>query len=421
MSLPKKVSKDYIVKLITDIMLGRRGTNTDGFELFEKQILVVDEAGKRKAYLADENQVLKPLSVEGMAAEILRYVDTIQDASILIDHDLANKIAKTYLIRAIPIDPEDIKLVRAVGDPGYCHFRQPYNLLEDVSYEQFKESCPLFADWLDRIAFNKEGLVHFIGSIFDEDSYNQQYLVLKGSGGDGKGSLLNCLYEFFGPLYAASFMTRIRDKDWTSTTYQKRVVAFPDAQCLRNLNEEVFKSITGGNSVAYRGLYEREFTARTDAKFIICTNEEVDVSGMLSDSRRRIYCEIKPPTGPTPNYQKELIEESQVFFSYCHSEYLKNCARDLPILTDASVEAYLLDNSYDEYEAFFDQYLAPNGSVKRGLVHQLFKHQVSRNGKEFKRFKLYLERVHGVTEVRMDGCRRFKGVCIRSAVRSLTN
>jgi phage/plasmid-associated DNA primase len=319
------------------------------------------------------------------------------------------------------MDTEQVKLSRKADEPGYCHFRQPYNLLENVTEEQFHESCPLFSDWINRVTLNRDAFIHFIGSIFENNSYNQQYLVLKGSGGDGKGSLLNCLHKFFGPIYAASFMSRILHKDWTSTTYQKRLVTFPDAQNLKHLNEEVFKAITGGNPVPYRGLYEKEFTGVSKAKFIVCTNEDVDVSGMLSDSRRRIYCEIKPAQKATPNYQEDLIEESQVFFSYCHTQYLKHCSQGLPIATDATVEDYLLEESYDDFDSFFCQYMAPNGSVKRGDVNQLFKHQVSRDGREFKRFKRYLQRVHGVTEIRIDGVRRLKGVCIRSAVRSLRN
>lgn len=412
MTVQKKTSKDKLVKDIVDVMLGRRGFASDGYLPWGKTILVVDDHGRRKPYTANDNEILSPLTVEGVAAEILRYIDKLDDSTILIDHDLALKIAKTYILRATPIPTPPI--VRENHEQGYCLHRYPYHLSEFVEPSEFRSQCPNFANWVDRISRNKEAVVRFIGSLFDPYSYNQQYLVLKGHGGDGKGAFLNCLERFFGPTYAASFTTRMLDKDWTATTYQKRVVAFPDAQNLKFLNYEVFKAITGGNTVQFRNLYEKSFTAVSEAKFIVCTNEEVDVTGMMSDSRRRIFAEISPPERTTPGYQKALYRESPIFFGYCLSQYLTHCEQGMPIETENGVEDYLEANSYDEFESFFDSYLVPHGSMRRSELFRLFKGQVSRFTKDFARFKRYLKKEHGAEEVRMDGKWRLKGVTLRA-------
>lgn len=420
MKITNKTPKDKIIKHICNVMLGRAGNGRDGFAPWDNPIVVTETGGVRSAFLVGEEKVLSPISQDCIAALVIRYCDEQNIKNLTIEAEMAKKIARTFLLSKEVLGDDEVKLFRQMDEPGYCHFRQPYNILENVSYEQMEGCCPNFAGWVRRIRFNKEALIHFIGSIFEEDSYNQQYLVIKGQGGDGKGSLLNCLHKFFGPLYGSSFTSRIKDRDWTATTYRKRVVTFPDAQSMKFLNYEIFKSITGGNSVPYRNLYEKEHHGISEAKFIVCTNEDVDVTGMLSDARRRIYCEIEPPKKVTPNYQAELMEESQIFFSYCHSEFVKNCQKDLPISTDKSVELLLEENSYDEYDFFFDQYLAPNGSVKRGDVHQLFKHQISRSGRDFNKFKRYLTKVHGVQEIRIDGKWRLKGVCIRANAHSMS-
>jgi len=412
----KKLKDKEIISLMTEVMLGNRGFNSDGLLAWQNEIIVVKDGGKKRAYLADENKVLEPIDIEGIVSEILSYKRANTDVDFHLDYDLAAKIARTYISSAIPIEPP--APVLGFEDDGYCFHRHPYMLLDEINTDTMLSVCPLFAEWIERVKTNREALIHFIGSIFVADSYNQQYLILKGSGRDGKGSLLQCLSDFFGPTFTVSYSDRVKAKEWTSDTYGKRVVAFPDAQYLSFANTEVFKGITGGDPVSYRFLYEKAFTGVSDAKFIICTNEDVDVTMMASDKRRRIFAEIT--TGQNRlDYVKELKEEAPTFFSWCRAEYLRNCDISMPIPTDESVEISLEDNSVDLFDEFFDQYLCNAGSCRRSYVYQLFYSQFSKSRKEWRRFKTYLAKYHNAEEKRLDGRWRFTGVSVRALNHSL--
>lgn len=411
MTVQKKTSKDKLVKEIVDVMLSKRGFASDGYLPWAKQILVVmDPGGKRQPYLADEKQILSPISVEGVAAEILRYVDLHDDTTLLIDHDLAVKIAKTYLLRATPIDPPE--MVRDVDEPGYCLHRHPYKLLDAINADAVEGACPLFWDWTQRIVVNREAVICWIGSLFVPDSYNQQYCILKGRGMDGKGALLNCLADFFGPLYASTFGEKVKGERWTTSTHNKRLVAFPDAQKLEFLNSEVFKAITGGNPVPFRFLYQEEFSAPTAAKFLICTNEDVDVTGMFSDRRRRVYAEMVSAGSATPDYMEQLKEEAQIFFSWCQSEYLAKCNKGLPILIDDSVEDEMEDEAKDEFRAFVDRYCNVGWSkeVQQADLYRWFRQHHDTSKKSWRRFKNFLTDDLNASMVRVNNQRKWKGI-----------
>jgi len=408
----KKDSKDKIIKTIVDVMLGHRGLDgKDGFSPWAHKIMVVcDPSGKRKPCIADDDQVITLLTVEGVASEILAYIDS-NHTDYLVDHDLATKIVKTYLLRATPI--EDVSLTREINEPGYCYHRQPYNMLQwEITEEEMQGTCELFHEWLGRVKHNKQAVVHWLGSLFVPQATNQQYLVLKGEGMDGKGALLNCLADFFGPTFASTFGEKVKGDRWTTSTLNKRVVAFPDAQNLAFLNSEVFKSITGGNPVPYRFLYQEEFSAPSEAFFIVCTNEDVDVTGMKSDRRRRIYAEMESARTQVKDYQQNLKDEAQIFFSYCRQQYLKNCEIGMPIPVDDSVEDNLEADSWDQFDLFFEDHLTnrPEGSMPRADLYHMFINNCDRRNMMFKRFKYYLRKKWGAEEKRIDGIWRIKGV-----------
>lgn len=400
-SRKRPTAKETISTMVA-VMNGKRGFGNDGLEPWPESYLVVQESdGRRRAYQSDDQKVLSEISIDGIAAGIYRYNYGHQDPPFDIDVDLATKIAKTYLISSKVID--EPKLVREFDEPGYCFHRHPYILLDNVCDEAMEGCCPLFSDMLGRIKYNREAFACFIGSLFVENSPMQQYLVLKGEGGDGKSSMLNRLAEFFGPTYAASSSEKVKSLRWTTDTYQKRVVAFSDAQNLSFLNSEIFKTLTGGDSVSYMPLYKNAFTGRSEAKVIVCTNDDVDVTGMLSDRRRRIYVEIGAPESVTPFYEKELAEESQVFFSWCRWKYLQKYGdQQQAIEVEGWVENELEENSWDHFDAFFDQYCKPGGNCRRADVYRLFKNVCSRDNKEFKKFKYYLRKRYAVNEKRLD-------------------
>jgi putative DNA primase/helicase len=306
-------------------------------------------------------------------------------------------------------------MVRAIGEPGYCLHRHPYVLLGGIDDAMVEGACPHFWDWAQRIKINRDAVIKFIGSIFVDGSYNQQYLILKGEGQDGKGAMLNCLADFFGPLYAATFSDKVKTERWTTSTYNKRLVAFPDAQNLSFANLEVFKAITGGDSVPFRFLYQEEFSATSKAKFILCTNEDVDVTMMKSDRRRRIYAEMKTASSITSNYLAELKEEAQIFFSWCRTKFLEECELDSPVPVDNSVEDELESDALEEFCGFVDKFCKLGGgeTIVQGELYKWFRQCYSKDKRDWRKFKYYMQRELGCTWQRLNNKRVWRGITMK--------
>jgi hypothetical protein len=405
MSKAKKgPTRTEIIDTLVKVMLRQKGFGSDGLDPWAGDILIArDEKGQRKAYLADENKVVKEYSTDGVAACVMEYLETHTNGQpYMVDYDTAVKIAKTYISRAPAI--ETPPLIREVDEPGYCFHRQPYTMLTNIPDDIMRGSCPLMSGLLDRIQTNREAFIHFIGSLFVPGSYNQQYLVLKGEGRDGKGTLSHILHQFFGPTYATSYTDAIKSKFWTSdAVMHKRLLVFPEAHDLDFLNTEKMRAVTGGDNLCYEAKYQRPYVGENHVKVIVCTNDEVEITGKKSDRRRRIYCEMAGEAPYEPNYAQEMAEEAQVFFSWCRQRYLEAC-EDIgaPIATDIQLEDNMERESYGEFDLFFEkELLAVSGSIVRSMdLHDKFKVLVSRDNKQYQRFKRYLKRVHNIDRKR---------------------
>ncbi|MEN0060237.1 MAG: hypothetical protein AAGB31_15470, partial [Bdellovibrio sp.] len=115
---------------------------------------------------------------------------------------------------------------------------------------------PTWDQFISRCGSNGEPLMAFIWSLLNKDDKSQQYLLLKGDGEDGKGSLIRWLNKIFNDQLVGLSVT---DK-WPALCVGRRVGVFNDINNTAIVLSSQFKQITGRDKVSIEQKYEKTFS-----------------------------------------------------------------------------------------------------------------------------------------------------------------
>lgn len=252
---------------------------------------------------------------------------------------------------------------------------------------------------------NKEAIKCFFGSLFFEDSNNQQYLWIYGTGNDGKGSLNRFLARVFGNSYASKSPPMRGDKFWTHGLLNKRLIVFPDCNNQSFITSGLFKSITGGDVIGVEAKGQMAFSVLLICKLLILSNGKPAVSSEKSDRRRLIYSEAKDRQEDLweKDFEPRLWAEGGAFLSSCIALYLEKCPNREPIKADhTEIEEHI----QEEVEVSFHEILSANFFISfdgQDSIYWLTPIELERKLKPilpqyYKRmeFRNWLERVHGI-------------------------
>ena len=275
-------------------------------------------------------------------------------------------------------------------DKGLCFNRLPWD------YDEPGFS-PLFNELMRRTS-NAEALMCFIGSLFFEESDQQQYVWLYGTGKNGKGSLARFLKKCFGQACAGGLqIPRMDDKFWTASLIGKRLGIFPDANNAKFVRSSLFKSLTGEDTISIERKFKESVDVKLNTKFIFISNNKPDIVDEVSDMRRVIYCEVKPIEETFNRYEDVLWEEGGRFLSDCIQLYRKKVRQHGTIPTDTSQIAEIATANDDDYESIVEASLdvgSPTFRCKASHLVRIAKAHGVR-GHEYKKFIKFLVRKYG--------------------------
>lgn len=301
------------------------------------------ENGMRLLTLIDKSEVCRFVSDDKLIGDVLSYMEGTPECDPLPKN--AKVVAEAFRLTADPM--ETPKTVRFLGDSGTCFHRLPFDP------DPYGGDVPIFTELLERTS-NKEALMHWIGSLFVEDSNRQQYVWLYGEGNNGKGALMRFLQKCFGPAFLSTEPPERDDKFWNINLLDKRLVAFPDCNNHRFPVSQKFKMISGDDPIFMRPLFKQGFSATISCKFIFGSNDKPSISSQCSDTRRVIYCEMGPIVNEIdPEYEQKLWTEAPVVIGTCIEEYKRTYKDHRPIKTDENVLGAVIDESEAELEAVF--------------------------------------------------------------------
>lgn len=382
---------------------------------------LVDPEGHSLIYEEANNGIVHLVSHERVEHVVALYWEILNKANLsntflgFLAADDATKTRRLWLITA-PARKDPFPLVTWASDSRPSLHKIPF---DPMSPEDIYCQTPLFDEMMARTT-NAETLKAFIGSIFDEQSFRQQYLWIYGGGRNGKGALIRCLGDLLAHVYTSEEAPSKESKHWTSGLLNKRLVVFADCNDTRFIIGGRFKSLTGGDKIRVEIKQKSIFSADIPAKYIFTSNDRPSISSSAADLRRIIYCYIAAVKDGVeiPDYEEQLKLEVPAFISACWHQYQTategNPRRKLEVSNQAEVQD-LARSSEHEYEAFVDgrinvvsypdtvcfntrAYIRPE-RMKELMILSGFKTNIERDG-----LRKYLERVHGIVCKRINVC-----------------
>ncbi|MEZ0208721.1 MAG: DUF5906 domain-containing protein [Candidatus Paceibacterota bacterium] len=275
---------------------------------------------------------------------------------------------------------------------------------------------PTFDNFISRCGSNGPALMAFIWSIF-EDVEVQQYVLMRGEGKDGKGSLMRLIERLVGSR--AYHGASSQDKHWVAKLVGKRVAFWADVNSTAFVMSEQFKSVTGGDKVTVEDKYKVSFSTKLDFRAFIATNNEPELTSKKSDLRRIIYVQVDELPTPIENYEEKLQAEAAGILHKCREQFNK--------LYNQTIKEIKCDDTLarDKAAAFEIEF--------SGLVHQCFEigpefetlneevfnevRMVFKFTSRYGQFKNWLAREYGITEEKVKLSGRGKPVKILKGIK----
>ncbi len=357
------------------------------------------EEGSRIPMIVDDELALRVVGVKALQKDVLTYTDRQLGGrpDFTLKPQQAKEAAEYYLLSTDPVPSSDIKITRWKDEPGYTYRRLPW--IKKVG------PCPSWDTLLSRMT-NEQAFRDWIGTLFFEESYLQNYVWIYGGGGDGKGAINRFLAKVFGASYRSKqspMVGQARDKFWTYGLLGARLVVFPECDDPKFVTNGLFKSLTGGDPVDVEAKGSMSFTVNLMAKYLILSNKLPVISLAPSDLRRIIFCEIAPSAGIDLTFEQKLWEEGGFFLSRCVEQYLSSYPQHGPLADEKEAIQDLAATCEEEFSEIFNQWFSLDTTTyvtPRQMV-DIVSAEWPRDRKQQHHFRAWLDNKHGIRRKRV--------------------
>lgn len=358
------------------------------------QFEVVDDGkGIRKLLLVNDNREVTYIEDDFLINHLINYA-----AKFMVTNEdyiwmPAEAKACCRIFKAKSAIPEPKKFAWR-DDKDLCFKRLPFEHEDKEHYNH-----PYFDMLLDNIISDKDIFMDFIGSIFINNSSNQNYLWAYGLGGDGKGSFFSIIEHLLGSTCISLNIPTPQDQHWGEFLLGKRVGIFSDVNNLTWTTSGLFKMLTGDDSIPVNPKFEKHFSIKPRMKFIFASNFRPSISSLIADKRRLVFCEFKPvPREEYDNMSEKLIGEAQEIVNHCVQGYLRRYPKYTPLVS--KLNTAMVEELASHAEEDFAEVLESSFEIKEGwytLPSQLNKVMKDKhNTIERGRFTHWLEAKYGI-------------------------
>lgn len=339
--------------------------------------------------------VVTESSIEGLV-EIA--ADELKSNGITLGKSKVEEVVRTWEMNAKPINdlPKSFSL-----DPTELTFNF-------ISLDIADGPCPTFDSFIARCGANGPALMAYIWSIF-ENAEIQQYVLMRGEGRDGKGSLLRLIEKLVGPK--AYHGNSVKDEHWVAKLVGKRVAVWSDVNSTAFVMSDLFKQVTGGDRVTVTEKHKPSYSARLDFRTFIATNNEPELTSRNSDLRRILYVEVAEASH-IPNYEESLLSEAAAILFKCRQKFAelyntekKEIICDMSMASDKAAEFEIEFSTI--LEKCFD--LGPNYQELNETVFFEIREYFKFTSR-YTQWKKWLNRQYGIKEVqeKVEGQKRPK-------------
>lgn len=369
-----------------NILLFDLKTEINGGSLGFKCHVVKDKRGVANAVVVNENRevfyVDDAYIIDGLLNKFEQSMKS--DSTFALNYNDAKHACSIW--KSTDSIPEPKKL-GWLSDTELCFKRLSFDYEKKDQYKH-----PYFDQLLNKIISDKEAFMDFIGSIFVEDSSNQNYLWCYGQGADGKGSIFNMLQVLLGEVCTSLFIPKERDAHWAEQLLGKRLGIFSDVNNMTWTTSGFFKMLTGGDYIPINPKNKSHYSILPNMKFIFASNFKPEITSKTADKRRLIYCEFEPADFTVyENLGEKLVKESKEIINHCVSGYLKRYTNRTPIVSD--LNSKFVDDLAKDSEEDFHIFLEEKFQIKKScyVTPSQMNTIIKENHIDRKRFLQFLE------------------------------
>lgn len=305
---------DFVVQSSKDLLIKGRAFHA-----------VWDE--KRGLWSRDEMDVARMVD-----EDLTRYAEEMEAIPMLMSSYESNSW-KSYKQYVASLDDSDAELDQTLTFADDVPDRKKY-ASRRLEYSLTDVPCPAWNELIGTLyePEEREKLEWAIGSIVSGDSKkNQKFLVLYGSSGTGKSTILNVIEKLFDGYcvpFDAKAMTSAANSFALSPFKSNPLVAIQQDGDLSKIEDNTkLNSIVSHEVLTINEKYKSEFYARAIAFLFLGTNEPVKITGSKSGIIRRLI-DVRPSGNLIPNKQYHILM-NQIDFelgaiaNYCLGVYLK--------------------------------------------------------------------------------------------------
>lgn len=181
------------------------------------------------------------------------------------------------------------------------------------SYEA-KAKCPRWRKFLRQIFADDKGkiitLKQWFGYCLTTETFLQQFVIFKGSGGNGKSVVLSVLSELVGSLNMCAISLQKMENDFVLASLRDKLVNLcGEIKTSKLIDSETIKLLTGDDPITVDIKYKSAITFKPKAKHIFSTNELPKFRDKTQALRRRAVFLTFEQTFTGKNCNKNLTNE----------------------------------------------------------------------------------------------------------------
>ncbi len=306
------------------------------------------------------------------------------------------------------------------GVDGWCHKRFNFELRPNQPH-------PAWDEFLGRLS-NPEVFLAWVFSCFVAEHRSRQSLWLLGKHGqDGKSQVLGLLGELFGDALATLTASQIKadSRFLMSQFVGKRLVTYSDCMHRNFPQTELFRNLTGGDSVSVEFKGAGTIHMRLQLKVAIASNFEPIMSAANYDKSRVIIIEVSESrTKDDPTWAEKLRAELPALLGDAAEAYRRLCPHHGNIRLPEEISQRLDDFAADEalpHDALMDElfevdYDADRSRFVKGIeLSRVMEHRYRHNAKKQREeFTIFLETRHKIFKMRGNQCFFFRGLVFKT-------
>lgn len=335
--------------------------------IFKDYYLAYDENFKQTIFKLLKQNVVRKSSEEEL--RVLAARAFLQSGNLLSAKKIKTSI-ETWLPHSKTLPEYPSAITNSLDKIGF-------NYIELDSFNK-EESLPTPAwdSFLLGCGSNKEAFKAYVWLILNDIQDNHQYLVLRGSGRNGKSSVTRFLERLLGK--DATTALSADSNYWLASLEGKRLGIFSELNNTSFPMRGDFKAVSGQDTVVIAQKFLPDRSVRLTAKLILCTNRPLMLGGDTAEKRRVIQINLTPVEQTLENFEEMLWEERFDFLAQCKKAFGEIYNKKTRMI-DCSYEDYELESAqFEETEQYiFDKFfiLDKNYSLASSDFHAVLTEQ----------------------------------------------